>query len=142
MSTPAPTTDDDDLLVDVPDIGAISLGALRLHCRALVHSHAVGRPGHITHARARHLAESPAAVADLIALGLWHPTSRGYRLTDTGLVEGLLAPDTQFQARVLQCRWRGHHRADLPDQPWVYCADCAIPLTRPDGGLVADLPHL
>lgn len=82
-------------------------------------------------------AETTVAAFELEANGMWSRREGGYFIVADEMVSQMIDYNDEADRLAAACQARGAHRADAEEVGWVICADCGIPLRRPDGGPVA-----
>ncbi|MCZ2818028.1 hypothetical protein [Modestobacter sp. VKM Ac-2984] len=119
----------------------LSRSAFQLHSFAALNSIQAGHPGFVSDDYLNAIsAETSVTALELEAAGMWQRRDEGYFIVADEMVAMMVSHNEEMDRLAAACQTRGAHTEGEDAGAWIICADCGIPLVRPDGGPVA-LPH-
>ena len=135
--------DDASTFIQFDGMPPLSRAAIQLHGHGIIHSINDGHPGFVSDEYLNAIrAETTIAAAELEAAGMWSRRDGGYFIVADEMVGMMIDHNEEMDRLAAACEARRSHRVDdeQAGSSWVICADCGVPLSRPDGGPVA-LPN-
>lgn len=132
--------DDASTFIAFAGMPVLSRAAFLLHSHGVLNSVTDGHPGFVTDEYLNAInAETTVAAAELEAAGMWSRRDGGYFIVADEMVGMMIDHNEVMERLAADCEARGSHRVDdeQAEAGWAICADCGVPLHRPDGGPVA-----